>query len=213
MIGVTCASDINECATNNAGCGPLQTCTNLFPLFNCTAVIYPGSVFSIEPVFSQPPVVFDTMLGQSLDMFVSHSQISLPRLSVTLGTASDPALYLCSNLTAIAPIDPVQQRIRVQCPPGAGTNLFVNLWLDQLLVSTDNETVRLFDCSFFVSHHFCLLTPVVLTGQVSFPPPQIFDNTLRRNSTGYSATRTSTLALDTSLSVQVQVLLQLALLT
>jgi hypothetical protein len=150
--GTLCQFDVNECATNNAGCESLSVwygrarsltslkllltyrvyvlparSTNTFGGFFCSAFIQPATLRSTQPVLSLNPIVLaSTSAGRILRFQAVGKSQSIASMTFTAGPSGDPTRTTCTT-ALIAPLN--NQNQTVQCTLGAGCGLNYRIWM------------------------------------------------------------------------------------
>jgi hypothetical protein len=153
--GPTCAIDVNECATANAGCPYL--CTNTAGGFLCNAYVVPGSLTAAAGTATTtliPLVLASNLPGNQVQFTVNEMNMNARTLTYTLGPVSDPQR---SNCTAIS-FSGTGASIVVTCTlsGSCGTANRVHAWQGTVLVAIS-----------------------LVTDVMSVAPPQPLANTIR----------------------------------
>ncbi len=95
-------------------CTALQALTNACFLCSlCTTThsvhsyIVPGSLVALGPVQSTTPLILGSLSGQLIEFYANTFGSSAATAVGRVGPASEPGRFTCSNLTALAPINPL----------------------------------------------------------------------------------------------------------
>ncbi len=182
--GPLCQFDLDACAIDNGGCG-IGPCFNLVDGPLCAPYFLNESLSAFDAISYAPLVLSSTQPGNKLTFQIVPLTLSpqsdVIALEIGVGTVSQPFMYPCTDVTAIAPFDLANQTITCTLAAGCGTNMHVSLRL-----STYPQ--------------FPLLSNT--SDVVSFPPPTLIGNSLRSNKTNVA--RTTDLRPGTVLSVQIE---------